>query len=47
MVNSFDHFCISGRAGKSTIAVCSDPDISFDLSGQQDYIGSSFSWAGP
>jgi hypothetical protein len=46
VTDSFDPFCVSGRAGKSTTAVCSDPDISFDLSGQQGYIG-SFSWAGP
>ena len=42
--NSFDPFCVSGRAGRSAKAVCSDPDLSFDLSGQQGYIG-SFAWA--
>ena len=46
VTNSFDPFCVSGRAGKSATATCSDPDISFDLSGQQGYIG-SFAWAGP
>ncbi len=46
VTNTFDPFCTSGRAGKSTKAVCSDPDISFDLTGQQGYIG-SFDWAGP
>lgn len=44
--NSFDPFCVSGRAGKSTKAVCKDPDVSFDVSGQQGYIG-TFDWAGP
>ena len=44
--NSFDPFCVSGRAGKSATAICSDPDFSFDLSGQQGYIG-TFEWAGP
>lgn len=44
--NSFDPFCVSGRAGKSATAVSSDPDISFDLTGQQGYIG-AFAWAGP
>jgi hypothetical protein len=44
--NSFDPFCVSGRAGKSATAVSSDPDLSFDVTGQQGYIG-SFSWAGP
>jgi hypothetical protein len=44
--NSFDPFCVSGRAGRSPTATCSDPDISFDLSGQQGYIG-TFDWAGP
>jgi hypothetical protein len=44
--NSFDPFCVSGRAGKSVTAVSSDPDLSFDVTGQQGYIG-SFSWAGP
>jgi hypothetical protein len=46
VTNTFDPFCASGRAGKSAKAVCSDPDISFDVSGQQGYIG-SFAWAGP
>ena len=44
--NSFDPFCVSGRAGKSATAVSSDPDLSFDLTGQQGYTG-SFAWAGP
>ena len=44
--NSFDPFCVSGRAGKSAAAVSSDPDLSFDVTGQQGYIG-SFTWAGP
>lgn len=46
VTNTFDPFCASGRAGKSATAVSSDPDITFDLSGQQGYIG-SFAWAGP
>lgn len=44
--NSFDPFCEAGRAGRSTIAVSSDPDLSFDVTGQQGYTG-SFAWAGP
>ena len=43
--NTFDPFCTSGRAGQSAKAISSDPDLSFDLSGQQGYIG-SFTWAG-
>ena len=45
VTNSFDPFCTSGRAGKSARAICKDPDLTFDLSGQQGYIG-SFNWAG-
>lgn len=44
--HSFDPFCPSGRAGRSPNAVCSDPDISFDVSGQQGYTG-GFAWSGP
>ncbi|WP_165367803.1 DUF1326 domain-containing protein [Phytoactinopolyspora endophytica] len=44
--NSFDPFCVSGRAGRSTKAVNSDPDLSFDVSGRQGYIG-AFTWTGP
>lgn len=44
--DSFDPFCVSGRAGRSTKAVNNDPDISFDVTGQQGYTG-RFAWAGP
>ena len=43
---TFDPFCRSGRAGRSAKAVCSDPDLSFDVTGQQGYVG-PFEWAGP
>jgi hypothetical protein len=46
VTDTFDPFCTSGRAGRSTKAICSDPEISFDLTGQQGYVG-SFDWAGP
>lgn len=44
--NSFDPFCVSGRAGRSVKAVNNDPDISFDVTGQQGYFG-PFAFAGP
>lgn len=46
VTDTFDPFCPSGRAGKSATAVSKDPDLSFDLSGQQGYIG-AFTWTGP
>ncbi len=46
VTNSMDPFCVSGRAGRSSKAVCTDPDVELDLTGQQGYIG-TFAWAGP
>lgn len=46
VANTFDPFCSSGRAGRSVKATVNDPDISFDNTGQQGYIG-DFAWAGP
>lgn len=46
VANTTDPFCPSGRAGRSVKATVTDPDISFDHSGQQGYIG-TFSWGGP
>jgi len=44
--NTFDPFCAAGRAGRSTIATCKDPDFNYDLSSRQGYTG-PFEWAGP
>lgn len=46
VTNSFDPFAVSGRAGRSVRAVVTDPDVSFDHSGQQGYLG-KFHWEGP